>query len=405
MKLQCIHERKRQSLHLRESAKSILRIVSLHSKHQWLQDVFKFFNAFFRMIDYHGESRAENNVNILIKHHDIFRSDLDVTTRIIVIITSHTWNKRHNPQGRTEFKKKHFNTAWSHNLQKCFDNDFIDEAHVIKNISVEITMTLLWLEIVFWILITGTVLANDVKDFKEFMKLLQHKKAKEWWKDDHLESLDVNAINNNSYTLFDDHSKAKLRLTDEVVETFILESFFDVVEKDRLLAKVYQQILLRRTHVFKVSFNSFIIIEENLLKVQSAIIECQSIDKEYVAYKTKADVLLKTLILSNNDQKKPRWSIAVKRKLNMIIVWLDLLTLKDLDLNLKTTSLKKWLFKPDFVIDWMKTLHSEASIFQFARQNILTRLCDDDFKLRALLMKLRSKICLSIFLWKFFLYI
>ena len=58
-----------------------LGIVPLHSKHQWLQDIVKFFNDFFKVIDYHGESRSENTVGVLTKHNAIFRPDLDITAR------------------------------------------------------------------------------------------------------------------------------------------------------------------------------------------------------------------------------------------------------------------------------------------------------------------------------------
>ena len=297
IKFQCIHERESKSTHFRDFAKFILEIVFLHEKHQWIKNITKFFSNFFRVIDYHEEFRSKNKINVLIKNHEIFRSDLDIIVRIIVIFTSHTWwNKRHDFQERNEFKKKNSNISWSHNLTNLFDNEFIDEIHVIKNISVEITIVMLWLEIVFWILIIDTVLVNDIRDFKEFMKLLQHMKAKKWWKDDYLKTLNVNAINNNFYILFDDHFEVKLRFIDETIETFIINSFVDVIEKKRLLIKMYKQIFLNRIHVFRMSFDFLTIIEKHFFKVQSTTIECQLTENEYVVYKIKTNVLLKTLI-------------------------------------------------------------------------------------------------------------
>ena len=176
---QCIHERKRKSSHFRNSAKFIFEIISLHSKYQWIKNIAKFFNNFFKVIDYHEEFRFENTVNVLIKKHEIFRFDLNIIVRIIVIFIFHTWNKRHDFQKRNEYKKKHSTISWFHNLIDLFDNEFIDETHVIKNINVEITIVMLWFEILFWILIIDTMFANDIKNFKKFMKLLQHKKTNE----------------------------------------------------------------------------------------------------------------------------------------------------------------------------------------------------------------------------------
>ena len=155
-------------------------------------------------------------------------------------------------------------------------------------------------------MIIDTMLANDIKDFKKFMKLLQHKKTNEWWQDDHLKKLNVNAINNNFYTLFDDHFETKLRFIDETIEIFIINFFVDVIEKNRLLIKIYQQIFLRRIHASRMSFDFITIIEKHFFKVQFATIECQLIVNEDVVYKIKANVLLKTLIQSNIDQKKSR---------------------------------------------------------------------------------------------------
>ena len=102
---QCIHERERKSSHFRDFAKLIFEIISLHSKHQWIKNIAKFFNNFFKVIDYHEKSRFENTVNVLIKKYEIFRFDLDIIARIIVISTSHTWNRRHDSQERNEYKK------------------------------------------------------------------------------------------------------------------------------------------------------------------------------------------------------------------------------------------------------------------------------------------------------------
>ena len=153
-----------------------------------------------------------------------------------------------------------------------------------------------WFEILFWILIIDTMLANDIKDFKKFIKLLQHKKTNEWWQNDHLKELNVNAINNNFYIFFDDHFEAKLRLIDKTIEIFIINFFVDVIEKDSLLTKIYQQIFFKRIHASKMSFDFITIIEEHFFKIQFATIECQLIVNEDVVYKIKANVLLKTLI-------------------------------------------------------------------------------------------------------------
>ena len=402
IKFQCIHERESKSTHFRNFAKFIFEIVFLHEKHQWIKNIAKFFSNFFKVINYHEESRSKNTINVLTKRHEIFRSDLNVIARIIVISTSHTWNKRHDLQERNEFKKRNSNISWFHNLTSLFDNEFIDEVHVIKNISVEITIVMFWFEIVFWILIIDIMFANDIRNFKKFMKLLQHMKAEEWWKDDHLKTLNVNAINNNLYIFFDDHFEIKLRLIDETIETFIINSSVDVIEKKRLLTKMYEQIFFKRTHVFRMSFDSFTIIEKHFLRVQSTTIKCQLIENEYVVYKIKTNILLKTLIQSEIDQRKSKWSIVVERKLNMIIVWSNFLIFEDEDFNFKTTQLKKWFFQSNFVMKWMKILHFETSNSKFTRKNILNRLCENNFKLRKLLMKLKFEICLSVFVCKFF---
>ena len=137
----------------------------------------------------------------------------------------------------------------------------------------------------------------------KFLKLLQHKKTSEWWQNDHLKKLNVNAINNNFYIFFDDYFEAKLRFIDETIEIFIINFSINVIEKNRLLTKIYQQIFFKRIHAFKISFDFFTIIEKHFFKIQFATIECQLIVNENVVYKIKTNVLLKILIQSNIDQK------------------------------------------------------------------------------------------------------
>ena len=86
----------------------------------------------------------------------------------------------------------------------------------------------------------------------------------------------------------------------------------------------------------------------------------------------------------------------------MTSVWSNFLIFENQNLNLKTTKLKKWFSQSDFVVKWMKILHSDASNSKFIRKNILNDLCESSFKLKALFMKLRFEICFSVFVWKFF---
>ena len=111
------------------------------------------------------------------------------------------------------------------------------------------------------------------------------------------------------------------------------------------------------------------------------------IETKMIEYKKIENVFMSRLL--KKSAKKSKWFFVEQRKINMICVWLELLRLEELELNLKTTTIDKWLANSHFISTWMKKLYSneEHNLIDF-----LDRLFEKSSKLRILLIIIRSQI-------------
>ena len=116
--------------------------------------------------------------------------------------------------------------TWPKYLDGKFEVAFVDEARVAKNLASHISTALFWLVALFLVLMTGTPLVNGVPDSKNYVRLIQHPDADQWWSEDGLKELRQPA-NVNPFTIPENEPGAKLKLTEYAVQQFLLPRSYD----------------------------------------------------------------------------------------------------------------------------------------------------------------------------------
>ena len=156
-----------------------------------------------------------NRISHKSSMHNFFDIFNENNVNIVIFITSQILATRHDSTKLKKWKKnqliddanKHqYDHIWERNLARKFQTMIIDETHIIKKISNDITIIIKWLMIDFLILMTRIFLFNDILDFKKFITLLEHFDVKKWWDSRELVRMNIN-FDFNFWYLFDDVRK------------------------------------------------------------------------------------------------------------------------------------------------------------------------------------------------------
>lgn len=136
--------------------------------------------------------------------------------------------------------------VWERNLSGLFDLVMIDEAHVVKNAGSGINVSIQWLESPFTVMVTATVLPNDISDSEGYIHLIEG--GRNLWNPLSLQTLGV-SDDVNPFELPDDHAAAALMLTLRAVKTYITAPQANPQKRSFYLQKVWRKCLIRRTYV------------------------------------------------------------------------------------------------------------------------------------------------------------
>ena len=351
----------------------------------------------FRLLNYWGDIKDTSRVmgserqvpgGYLTEDHPIFNQDNEENASTVVITTPFTYNERHGPKSRTRWLKKKKGTR-PDKLQGVWGIMVIDEAHMIKNEGAEVNAAIVESEGDFHCTITGTPMENDEKDTLGYVKLFETKAARDAWLDEKLLRKWGVTPGCNPFELPDNHPAACLRLTCHAVDTWIVKSAADSVQKGQWLTMLFSVILLRRSHASRLPFNSPTTIGENLPRVNVMSVRCKMTDSERDLHMVREDRLLQKLTSKGASTRHSKWSFPITRKLNCLTASPALLTLEEKGVNIKAGAVKKTMNDPNFMKKWAKALFPEENLTD---PQMLSRVCEGAPKLRALLINIRSQV-------------
>ena len=157
-------------------------VFDFYVYHENVNDVHFFAHNYRKVFDiFFNRNFHKNSMH---QFFDIFNEN---NVDIVIFITSQILTTRHDSIELKKWKKnysienanKHeYDHIWKRNFVEKFQIMIIDETHIIKKISINITITIKWLMIVFFILMTKIFLFNDISNFKDFITLFEHSNAK-----------------------------------------------------------------------------------------------------------------------------------------------------------------------------------------------------------------------------------
>ena len=147
----------------------------------------------------------------------------------------------------------------------------------------------------------------------------------------------------NLWSLFDDHEKTKLRLTNYVVKKFFFDNFMNAFQKNQYLKKIYEKCLLRRIHasIFKKLKNK--IIDQTLFKIKAIFLNCKFTFKKMKNYRASMKKHLFFIIKFFVNKKKFKFNLNVFRKMNMLSIWHFFVKLKKKNLIFESRIKKNFL--------------------------------------------------------------
>lgn len=147
---------------------------------------------------------------------------------------------------------------------------------------------------------------------------------------------------------------------------------------------------MRRTHVFKISFNFERIIETNFLKMKAIMLNYKFIDEKINRYRAKKLKLLDKMISNNKFEfHKKWWNFKTQRKLNLTTIWLDAFETKKKKNFFLSNEMRKTFVDDKHLDRWFEKLCFNQTMTSFAR---FYRLYRDDLKLRDLFQNFKSQI-------------
>ena len=399
-----MNDRAATSIDERTSSCSILIIVSLFLLSQWLNILKRIVSSLFTTLIYHDSFATslskiyelKKRINAyLTQRNDVFDEFDEENVSTIIFIVSQTWTTRHDSNAQKIWRitkdeknqKKLLKSDWKRNLSDRFRNVIIDKAHIIKNISFQITIVIDWLNPQFIALLIETFVLKNFFDFLDYLRLLKASDSHTWWRSDSLRELDQ-AHFINSFIIAKSESETKLQFTKYVVKEFLINQNYDSFTQKIWLQKLYKHFLLKKTHASRISFDFSTSIDENLSKLKFVQIDCVMTNEKYQLYRDRMQLLLKKW---RNDKwiSIAKWSFAVQRKMYFVIAWLNVFTLKKNSINLMSEELKKSFINKKRVTQWFNIVTSK---YNASSQLQLFRMYKKDFKLRALLRNIRFQI-------------
>lgn len=284
---------------IKPPARPMLLIVPAEVITQWEDDVSRFNPKIKCMIYYGPKSQAKKGGDTHVgeiltrKSHYFNGEERNATT--LIITSPETFRMRHGPGALKHHRISQLgwspeaadaslnipDKGWDRDLSGLFDLVTIDEAHAIKSPSTGINTAIQWLESPFTVMVTATVLPNDITDCEGYIQLVEG--GRDLWNPANLQKWEVSE-DVNPFELPDDHPAAVLRLSLQAVKNWITGPKADTLKRSFYLQKIWKKCLVRRTYVSKDPACPENIIGASLPKLYTRNIICRFNRDEQAEY-------------------------------------------------------------------------------------------------------------------------
>ena len=392
-------------------ARPILILLPVNLITQWIKAIERVAPGFFLVYKYYGDGRPTRMKPVadevvvsgnLHRGHELLDGKPQ-RARSIIITSYATFAERHGPKALRKYRTNTLNWSktkadkmetindadWKGNLEGQFGTVICDEAHGIKSLAANGSTAVSWLKANFHVLITGSPIPNGIHDFLGYMPLLEPHDAEELWSPNRLLDMGFEE-DENPFELPDDHPATRLQMTTKAVKEWCMRPSIEPVTRGAWLRKIWKKILIRRTFHSCIPFENGDRLGDSIPKVKAALLNCQYTDDERKHYAhLNDDITGKLISLGSLEKKRPRWNLAMHRRLSMLTVWLKLPELDD-KVNLKASNIKKTLERQNFYYDWFRGKFPDPSTTH--PSELLRLIAYGGPKVRALLKNIRSQV-------------
>jgi hypothetical protein len=301
---------------------------------QWVAEIAK-ISSKLRVLVYYGDVRGGNSFGVSIidgrlsASHKVFNGK-PVNGRTVIITSYQTLNSRHGPAAvktwlmnkRIEFQEPILSVPaeFPHDLRGCFATVVLDEAHTLRNAASNQSRAVTWLCANFHLLLSATLIFNSIEDFRGYMPFLFT--IPSLWSTADWKALGINS-NTDVFGLPDHHPGKSLCCTVEAVEKYILLPSVAPPTAGSRLRTVLAELMIRRTLLSRIPFDSAISIGADIPPLQRKVIDVTFNDIEAEEYKKFSLPHKRGLFIrSQLDPNKYVWNMKKLRKLVLLTSWL-----------------------------------------------------------------------------------
>ena len=344
---------------------------------------------------------------ILTRGHRIFNGNED-NARTIVVTTYYTLAERHGPSALKDYRRKELHWSkqkalrhsdeldpnWDRNLSGLWERIICDEAQLLKSFDSNITTTVFWLLVAFIIFVTATPIPGGIKDWASYMPFCQSSKASKWWSNKSLQELGFNE-DDDPYALPEGHPAEKLQVTMQAYRGWV-KNVSNAIDQGFRLGKIWKRTILRRTHGSRIPFADGPFVGDEMPIVQNVVVECKHTEREAGIHKNIEDDLLgKIIIPGSGPKRKPKWSLAIHRRLQILAASTWLLEFDGL-FDMKAGKVKQHLSNANFIQEMLRVIFPHASDAELANSSNIPKyvreLCDGAPKVRALIRNVVAQV-------------
>ena len=317
-------------------------VVPLKLLPQWIEET-QWVASDIKIYKYYEDKKKQSVLNEIIirenlnKDSALFNNYSDNVHFIVFTIyetlvschdvqAQHQWCIVHD-QWNFKIAKQHkcdYDQMWLTSLNECFDTVILDKAHLVKNSIMKIQTVMLWLKMNFYLCLITTSLLTEMKDFAEFLRLIESVNTDELWSSAFLKAFDLNSDDDiDLYTLTSTHSARILCVILCAANQFVFaDTVFSALAETKLQV-IWQICIIHYTYIFWVSFNSSITIEEFLSHVKNTVIQTSFTSDKWCKYKKQTTDLTQRLVYTDTKIKRSQWSFEMLWKLMLICLWPD----------------------------------------------------------------------------------
>lgn len=286
---------------------------------------------------YYGDSRGSTEIGVpqinrRLKQEDKLFNGEPENARIVVLTTYQTLNQRHGPAAVKSWcqstNQRYYDNAtrppsdFPFNIQECFHDVVLDEAHSLRNPMSSQTRAVYWLAASFHLLLSATLLYNSRDDMRGYMPLLFTTPS--IWGHTDWTTLGV-STEQNVFELPEDHPGAKLRCSVEAVEKYVLnQQVAPDVSGDRFRL-VLKRLMIRRNLTSRIPFDSPMPIGADIPPIERKVINVIFSKPEDEMFSDLASNLRKGLFTrSPADRNKFIYNMRKLRMLMLLSSWLGM---------------------------------------------------------------------------------